>query len=354
MSTKLFSTLKLRDIELKNRIVVSPMCMYSSDNGFANEWHFVHLGSYAVGGAALVFTEAAAVEARGRISPDDLGIYEEAHIEELSRITSFIRKQGSVPGIQLAHAGRKASMASSWKGGKLVDPGEGGWIPVGPSPVAFAEGYGTPEELDLEAIGDVVKAFGTAAERALRAGFEVIELHAAHGYLLHEFLSPLSNLRTDSYGGSFQNRIRLTIEVAEELRRHWPEHLPLFVRISSTDWREGGWTIDDSVELARKLKPLGADLIDCSSGGNVPRAAIPVGQGYQTPFAERIRREAEIPTGAVGMITSPAQAEHILQTGQADVVLLAREFLRDPYWPRRAAADLGAKIDAPVQYARGW
>jgi 2,4-dienoyl-CoA reductase-like NADH-dependent reductase (Old Yellow Enzyme family) len=331
------------------------MCQYSSEDGFASDWHLVHLGSRAVGGAALVFTEAAAVEARGRISPHDLGIYKDEHIESLQRITRFLQEQGAAAGIQCAHAGRKASTARPWEGGKRVLPQEGGWQPVvGPSPLPFAEDYFTPEPLDEIGIQEVVSAFGQAAQRTLAAGFQVMEIHAAHGYLLHEFYSPLANQRTDRYGGSFHNRTRLVREVVEEVRRHWPERLPLFVRISSTDWVEGGWDIEQSIELARLLKPLGVDLIDCSSGGNIPGASIPLGPGYQTPFAERIRKEADILTGAVGLITSPQQADHILRTGQADMVLLAREMLRDPYWPRLAAKELGQEIAAPVQYGRAW
>lgn len=351
----LFEPLTIRDISFRNRIAVSPMCQYSSDDGLANEWHLVHLGSRAVGGAGLVFTEAAGVEARGRISPQDLGIYDDKHIEPLARITRFIREQRAVPGIQLAHAGRKASTARPWAGGKPVGPADGGWSPiVGASPIAFMEGYQTPEQLDEAGIADVVRAFGKAAERSLAVGFEVAEIHGAHGYLLHSFYSPLSNHRTDRYGGSLENRTRIVREVAEEVRRVWPERLPLFLRISCTDWVEGGWDIEQSVDLARMVKPLGVDLIDCSSGANVPNARMPLGPGYQTPFAAQIRREAAILTGAVGLITSPQQAEHILHTGQADMVLLAREMLRDPYWPRRAAKELGVEITPPPQYGRAW
>ncbi len=351
----LFEPLKIRDVAFRNRIAVSPMCQYSSEDGLANDWHLVHLGSRAVGGAGLVFTEAAGVEARGRISPQDLGIYDDRHVEPLSRITHFIREQGSVPGIQLAHAGRKASTARPWDGGKPVGPAGGGWSPiVAASAIPFMEGYQTPEELDEAGIAEVVRSFGQAAERSLAAGFEVAEIHGAHGYLLHSFYSPLSNHRTDRYGGSLENRTRIVREVAEEVRRVWPERLPLFLRISCTDWVEGGWDIEQSVELARMVKPLGVDLIDCSSGANVPNARMPLGPGYQTPFAERIRKEAGILTGAVGLITSPQQAEHILHTGQADMVLLAREMLRDPYWPRRAAKELGMEITPPPQYGRAW
>jgi len=330
------------------------MCEYSSQNGYANDWHFVHLGSRAVGGAGLVFTEATAVTPEGRISPDDLGIYEDGHIEMLSRITAFIEDQQSIPGIQLAHAGRKGSTASPWKGGKAVSHEEGGWTPIAPSPIPFDEGYPLPKEISSEEIQEIPRAFVTATQRAEKAGFKVIELHAAHGYLLHQFHSPLSNKRKDEYGGSFENRIRLTKEVVAAIRNAWPEEYPLIVRITSTDWVEGGWTLDDSVALARELKQLGVDLVDCSSGGSSPHAKISMGPGYQTAFAERIKREAEIKTGAVGMITSPEQAEHILVTEQADIVLLARELLRDPYWPRRAAKVLGATIEAPLQYRRAW
>jgi 2,4-dienoyl-CoA reductase-like NADH-dependent reductase (Old Yellow Enzyme family) len=338
-----------------NRIAVSPMCQYSSGNGFANEWHFVHLGSRAVGGAGFVFTEAAAVEARGRISPQDLGIYHDAHVEPLQRITRFIHEHGAVAGIQLAHAGRKASTARPWEGGKSLSEAEGGWRPIlAPSALPFDEEYPTPEALDEAGIREVVAAFGRAAERALEAGFQVIEIHAAHGYLLHEFLSPLSNHRADAYGGEFNNRTRALREVVTAIRQRWPERYPLFARLSVTDWVEGGWDIEQSIELARQLQPLGVDLIDCSSGGAAPGAKIPVGAGYQTEFAARIRREAGVLTGAVGMITAPAQADTILRTGQADLVLLARELLRDPYWPRRAARELHQEIPAPPQYARAW
>lgn len=351
----LFEPLTIRELTLRNRIAVSPMCQYSSEDGLANEWHFVHLGSRAVGGAGLVFTEAASVEARGRISPQDLGIWDEKHIEPLHRITGFLHSQGSVAGIQLAHAGRKASTARPWEGGKPVSPEEGGWSPlVAPTAEAFHTGYQVPEALEEAGIASVVEAFRTGARRSLEAGFDVIEIHGAHGYLLHQFLSPLSNKRTDAYGGGFMNRTRLAREIAEAVRREWPERLPLFLRISATDWAEGGWDIEQSVELARQMKTLGVDLIDVSSGGAVYGAQIPVGPGYQTPFAERIRREAGILTGAVGLITSPAQADHVVRTGQADLVLLAREMLRDPYWPRRAAQELKQEIEAPSQYARAW
>jgi len=313
----------------------------------------VHLGSRAVGGAALVMTEANAVTAEGRISPSDLGIWKDEHIEFLSRITRFIKQQGAVAGTQLAHAGRKASTDIPWKGGAPLSPDQGGWTPIlGPSAIPFAEKYQTPQAMSVEQIRQTVSAFRDAAKRALAAGFEVIELHGAHGYLLHEFLSPLSNRRTDQYGGSLENRMRIVCEICAAVREVWPEGLPLFVRISATDWTEGGWTVDDSVALARELKSVGVDLIDCSSGGNIAGARIPVGPGYQTAFAERVRREADIPTGAVGMITSAAQADTIIRTGQADAVFIAREFLRDPYLPLRAAKELGSPIDWPKQYER--
>ena len=350
---QLFDSLTLRDVTLQNRIAVSPMCQYSSENGFANDWHFVHLGGRAVGGAGLVFTEATAVIREGRISPQDLGIWSEDHIEPLTRITHFIREQGSVAGIQLAHAGRKASTYRPWDGRGAIPEAQGGWHEVvAPSALRFAEGYPLPEALTEDQIQGVVAAFAAAARRACDAGFAVVEIHAAHGYLLHEFLSPFSNHREDRYGGSFENRTRLLREVASAVRRAWPDRLPLFVRISATDWEAGGWDLEQSVELVRQLKSLGVDLIDCSCGGNLPQAKIPVGPGYQTPFAERIRREVAIPTGALGLITSPVQADHIIRTDQADLVLLAREFLRDPYWPLRAARELGHAIPWPVQYLR--
>ncbi len=352
----LFDPFALRGITIRNRIGVSPMCQYSAEDGFANDWHLVHLGARASGGAGLVIAEATAVEARGRISPQDLGIWQDVHVEMLSRITSFIRSQGATSAIQLAHAGRKASTARPWEGGGPVAADQGGWQPVGASPIPFAEGYPTPAELSTADVGGIVAAFRTAAVRADAAGFDVIELHAAHGYLLHSFLSPLSNQRTDRYGGSFENRIRLLVETAAATRALWPERKPLFVRISCTDWVEGGWTIEESVELARKLKDSGVDLIDCSSGGTAATAQIPVGAGYQTPFAERIRREANIPTAAVGMITQPMQADQIVRNGQADMVLLARELLRDPYWPIHAAKALH-KLDQasiPPQYGRAF
>ena len=349
----LFEPLTIRGVTFPNRVFVSPMCEYSSTDGFANDWHLVHLGGRAVGGAGLVFTEATAVTPEGRISPEDLGIWKDDHVEMLARIVTFVHEQGAVAGMQLAHAGRKASTYRPWSGNGAVSGAEGGWARVlAPTAVAFADNYPQPQEMSTQDIAETTAAFAAAAGRARIAGFRVIEIHAAHGYLLHEFLSPLSNQRTDDYGGSFENRTRLVREVATAIRRVWPEDLPLFTRISSTDWVEGGWDLDQSVELARQLKALGVDLIDCSSGGNVATAKIPIGAGYQTPFAERVRKDAGILTGAVGMITTATQAEHIVGTGQADAVLIAREFLRDPYFPLRAARELGQDITWPSQYLR--
>jgi 2,4-dienoyl-CoA reductase-like NADH-dependent reductase (Old Yellow Enzyme family) len=349
----LFESLRLREVELQNRILVSPMCQYSSRDGLANDWHFVHLGSRAVGRAAAVLTEASAVTADGRISPDDLGIWDDFHIEPLRRTFSFIAQQGSVPGMQLAHAGRKASTAAPWKGGKPLSPEQGGWSPIfAPSALAFADGYQTPRELTKAEIARVVQAFARAAERAASAGARIIEIHGAHGYLLHSFLSPLSNHRTDEYGGTFANRIRILCEVVDAVRKVWPEKYPVLLRISATDWVDGGWTVEDSIALARIVQAHGIDLVDCSSGGNVPGARIPVGPGYQVEFAERVRREAGVHTGAVGMITDPAQADQIVRSGQADVVILARQFLREPYWPLLAARALGHDMEWPPQYER--
>ncbi len=349
----LFAPVSFRDVRIRNRIVVSPMCQYSSEDGFANDWHLVHLGSRAAGGAGLVLTEAAAVEPRGRISPADLGIWKDEHIGMLARITRFIRSHAAA-GIQLAHAGRKASTAPPWEGGRYVPAGQGGWLPVAPSAVPFHESDPTPRELPSAEIRVIAGRFAEAARRALEAGFEVVEIHAAHGYLLHEFLSPLSNRRTDEYGGSIENRTRAVCEVVQAVRGSWPGRLPLFVRISATDWAEGGWSIDESVELARALKRFGVDLIDASSGGLVPHVKIPVAPGYQVQFAARIRREAGIATGAVGLITDPEQADDIIREGSADLVLLAREFLRNPYWPLRAARRLGAAVEPPPQYRRAY
>ena len=349
----LFTPLKLRDVTLKNRIAVSPMCQYSSEDGFATDWHLVHLGARAVGGAGLVLTEATAVTPEGRISPQDLGLWKDAHLEQLSRIARFVSAQGAVPGMQLAHAGRKASTQVPWAGSKSLTVEEGGFAPIfAPSAIPFRPADVVPQALDQAGIDRVVAAFAAAAKRALSAGFEVLELHAAHGYLLHEFLSPLSNQRTDSYGGSFENRVRVVREAARAIRKVWPERLPLFVRVSSTDWTEGGWTIEDTVGLARLLREDGVDLIDCSSGGNVPSAKIPAGPGYQSGFAEKVRRDAGIKTGTVGFIKSAVQAEHAIASGQADLVLLARELLRQPHWPLAAARELKADAPWPKQYER--
>jgi len=349
----LFDPLAIREVKFANRVFVSPMCQYSSQDGYANDWHFVHLGSRAVGGAGLILTEATAILPEGRISPQDLGIWEDGHIEALARIVSFIHKEGSIAGMQLAHAGRKASTRRPWEGQGLIPEHEGGWKQVvAPSALAFADTYPMPQALTSEGIEETIAAFAAAARRACQAGFRVVEIHAAHGYLIHEFLSPLSNKREDDYGGSFENRTRLCREIIAAVRSAWPKELPLFMRISATDWIDGGWSIDESIKLAAQLKPMGVDLIDCSSGGNVPHATIPVGPGYQVAFAERIRREAEIMTGAVGMITSPVQAEHIIRTEQADAVIMAREFLRDPYWPLQAARELRQPVAWPVQYLR--
>ncbi|HYE23606.1 MAG TPA: NADPH dehydrogenase NamA [Clostridia bacterium] len=348
-----FDSLSVRDVTFRNRIVVSPMCQYSCKDGFATDWHLVHLGSRAVGGAALVFAEATAVVPEGRISPGDLGLWKDAQIEPLARITRFVKAQGAAAGIQLAHAGRKASTDVPWRGGKPLGREAGGWNPIhAPSAVPFADGYQVPEELTVEDIAATVRAFAASAQRALQAGFDVIEIHGAHGYLLNEFLSPLSNRRTDDYGGSLGNRARMLCEVVEAIREVWPERLPLFLRISASDWAEGGWTVEDSVALARLVKPLGVDVIDCSSGGLVPNAKINIGAGYQVPFAARVRREAGILTSAVGMITDPMQADQIVRNGEADLVMLAREFLRDPYWPLHAAEQLHRDIAWPPQYER--
>lgn len=350
--SQLFSPLRLRELTFKNRIFVSPMCQYSCRDGLANDWHLMHLGSRAVGGAALVMAEAASVSPIGRISPADLGLWSDHHAQALAPITRFIKEQGAVPAIQLAHAGRKASTDAPWRGGRALPPEAGGWEPVAPSPLPFGPGYPAPRALSTGEIDAIVAEFEAAARQALAAGFEVVEVHAAHGYLLHEFLSPLSNTRDDEYGGSLENRARLTLRVARAVRALWPARLPVFVRISATDWVEGGWDLPQSIQLARWLKDAGIDLIDCSSGALVPDAKIPAGPGFQTPFATAIRTQAGMPTGAVGLITDPWQAEHIVHTGLADVVFLAREFLRDPYWPLHAAKRLGVDIPWPVQYER--
>jgi 2,4-dienoyl-CoA reductase-like NADH-dependent reductase (Old Yellow Enzyme family) len=350
----LFRPLTLRSLHFRNRIVVSPMCQYSSHDGFATDWHLVHLGSRAVGGAALVFSEATAVEARGRISPDDLGIYRDEHIEMLSRITRFIKEQGTLAGIQLAHAGRKASTYRPWSGKGEVPVTQGGWETIAPSEERFSPDYPLPKALTQQEIGDIVHSFQQGARRALQAGFQVIEIHGAHGYLLHEFLSPLSNHRTDEYGGPLSNRMRFLCEVVDAIREVLPVELPLFVRLSATDWIEGGLTGEDTVEIARKLKQHGVDLIDASTGGNISSANIPLSPGYQVPFANDIRRETGIATGAVGLITDPQQANAIIEQGQADLILLARELLRDPYWPLHAARALGHAIAIPSQYLRAY
>lgn len=348
----LFSPLTIKSIELKNRIVVSPMCQYSSEDGFATDWHLVHLGSRAVGGAALIISEAAAVSAEGRISPDDLGIWKDEHIDKLRQITHFIHSNGSVAGIQLAHAGRKASTHAPWKGHGVVLPENGGWKTVSASALAFSERYDTPDALDHEGIQKVITDFALAAERSLKAGFKVIELHAAHGYLIHQFLSPLSNRRTDEYGGSLENRSRLLLEIIDAVQKVWPAELPLFVRISATDWAEGGWDEAQSVQLCSMLKAKSIDLIDVSSGGLASHQKITIGPGYQVPFSSKVRAEAEILTGAVGLITDAGQAEEILEKGDADLIIMAREFLRDPYFPLHAAGDLNAPMAWPVQYER--
>ena len=348
----LFSPLKIREISLKNRIIVSPMCQYSSRDGMPNDWHFVHLGSRAVGGAAVVIMEATAVSTEGRISPDDAGIWNDEQAEAYKKITAFISAQNSIPAIQLAHAGRKASTYSPWKGRGRINIDEGGWQTIAPSTIPFTENYPNPKEMNTDDIEIVINQFKKAAERSLEAGFKLIELHMAHGYLVHEFLSPLSNFRKDKYGGSLENRCRLAIEITEAVRKFIPEGFPLFARISATDWTEGGWDINQSIQLAKWLKNAGADLIDCSSGGNIADAKIPAGPGYQVPFSQMIKKEVGILTGSVGLITSPMQAESVVRTNQSDVVILAREILRNPYWPLQAAKQLNVDVDWPVQYLR--
>ncbi len=348
----LFEPLQIRSVTLRNRIVVSPMCQYSATDGFATDWHLVHLGSRAVGGAGLVFTEAIAVTPEGRISPYDLGLWDDAHIANLRRITQFITDQGSVPGIQLAHAGRKASLTQPWNGDRELLPAEGGWQTFAPSPLPFATDRAMPQQLTTAGIAQIVAAFGAAARRALQAGFRVLELHGAHGYLINEFLSPLSNTRTDEYGGSFENRMRFLLQVIAATQSEWPDTLPLFLRISATDWVDTGWTIEDSMRLATIVKDMGVDLVDCSSGGNVADVKIPAAPGYQVPFAAAVRKTGVL-TGAVGIIVSPDQAEQILASGQADLIFMARELLRDPYFPLRAAAVLGHDgMPWPLQYER--
>ena len=349
--SKLFSPLTIKNVNLRNRIVVSPMCQYSSTDGFASDWHLVHLGSRAAGGAGLVITEAASISPEGRISPGDLGLWKDEHIEMLSRIVSFIHLQGAASAIQLAHAGRKASCAIPWEGGKQLELNQGGWQSCGPSDKPFIHGNRVPESLNKEGISMVISDFKAAAARALAAGFKIIEIHSAHGYLLHEFLSPMSNDRKDEYGGSFENRIRLLLQIIDAVNGVWPSDNPLFVRISSSDWTEGGWTVEDSIQLAGILKDRRVDLIDCSSGGNVFHARVPLGPGYQVPFSEAIRKTG-IMTGAVGLITTAGQAESILLEEKADLVFFAREMLRDPYFPLHAAGELGENISWPLQYLR--
>jgi 2,4-dienoyl-CoA reductase-like NADH-dependent reductase (Old Yellow Enzyme family) len=350
--SSLFTPLKLRSVEFRNRIFVSPMCEYSSREGLPNDWHLVHLGSRAVGGAGLVLTEASAVSPEGRISPADAGLWSGAHAGAWRQVVRFIHENGAAAGVQLAHAGRKASTAAPWDGGEPVSVADGGWQPIGPSPIAFDEGYPEPREMSAADIDRVVEQFADGARLAREAGFDVVELHAAHGYLLHEFLSPLSNHRTDQYGGTLENRIRFPLRAARAVREAWPSDRPLFVRISATDWAEGGWDLPQSIAFARELGRLGIDLVDCSSGGLVPRAKIPAGPGYQVPFAAAIRRDVGISTAAVGGIAEAKQAEAIVASGQADAVLLARQFLRDPYWPLHAARELGVRVPWPKQYER--
>ncbi len=350
--SNLFSPLTIKNVTFKNRIAVSPMCQYSSSSGFANDWHLVHLGSRAVGGSGLIIFEATAVSPEGRISPGDLGIWHDDHVPMLKRINEFITSQGAVPGIQLAHAGRKASHHVPWNGGNALTKNEGGWQTVAPSSIPFSEDDSLPVELNMDGIRKVIHDFKTAAKRALDAGFKIIEIHAAHGYLIHEFYSSYSNKRTDDYGGSFDNRICLLLEIIDNINEVWPADYPLFVRISATDWIDGGWNIEDSIRLAKILKDHHVDLVDCSTGGNVPGVKIPIGPCYQLPFAEKIKKEAGIMTGAVGMITTAAEAESIITNQQADIVLLAREFLRDPYFPLHAAKELQFDYNWPLQYLR--
>ncbi|GAB2620649.1 NADH:flavin oxidoreductase/NADH oxidase [Novilysobacter erysipheiresistens] len=352
---RLFDPLTQRGVTFRNRVMVSPMCQYSSRDGLPDDWHLVHLGSRAVGGAAAVIAEATAVSPEGRISPADTGLWNDAQAQAWARVISFVEGQGAVPGVQLAHAGRKASTDAPWRGGGAVAPEQGGWTPVAPSALAFDAGSPVPDALDEAGIAKVIEDFVAATRRALDAGFRLVELHAAHGYLLHQFLSPLSNRREDRYGGSFDNRVRLLLEIIDAVRAAWPERLPLWLRISATDWVEGdGWDIEQSIALARLVGDRGIDLVDVSSGGTVPNAKIPLQPGYQVPFACRIRREAGVATGAVGLLTAPEQVERIIAEDEADVVLLARELLRDPYFPRRAAHALGAEITPPMQYGRAW
>ena len=350
--THLFEAFKLRDVAFSNRIGMPPMCQYSACDGIATDWHFVHYGSRAVGGVALMIVEATAIAPEGRISPGDLGIWDDKHVEPLSRIAGLSKSQGCVPAIQLAHAGRKGSVGLGWQEQRTLVESEGGWNTLAPSAISFGEDYACPEELDEAGIARVIKDFVAAAKRAYQAGFEALEIHAAHGYLLHQFLSPLSNRRTDAYGGSFENRTRLVREVVAAVRLAWPERLPILIRLSATDWIEGGWNIDETVELSRILKTSGVDLVDVSSAGLLPSAKIPAGPGFQTEFAAKVRREAGIPTAAVGLITSSAQADHVIRSNQADMVLIGREILRDPYWPLAAAKALGQPAPWPSQYLR--
>ncbi len=349
----LFSPLVIKGISLKNRIVMSPMCQYSATDGFANDWHFAHLSSRAVGGAGLIFSEAMAVSPEGRISAGDLGIWSDEHIAPLRRITNFIHQQGAIAGVQLAHAGYKASSAVPWEGGKYISEMEGGWLPVSPSTTLLTDRKSFSKELTKTEIEQIVINFKNAAQRALEAGFKIIEVHAAHGYLLNEFLSPLSNKRVDEFGGSFENRIRVLLMVLESVKEVLPEETPLFVRISATDWREDGWTIQDSIKLAKILAKVGVDLVDCSSGGFAAPSEIPIAPNYQLPFAERIKTEVDIKTGAVGLITSAIQANEIISSGKADLVFLGRELLRNPYFPQQAASELGFEMELPNQYLRG-
>ncbi|HVZ95665.1 MAG TPA: NADH:flavin oxidoreductase/NADH oxidase [Chitinophagaceae bacterium] len=348
----LFEPLKIREIEIKNRIVVSPMCEYSSMDGFANDWHLVHLGSRAVGGAGLVLTEATAVSPEGRITPDDLGIWKDEHIGFLKRIATFIEGHGAIPGIQLAHAGRKASHSSPWKGNAVLKSNEGAWQTSAPSAIAYKDGDPLPKQMDKQDIRKLIGDFESAAIRSLQAGFRILEIHAAHGYLINEFLSPLTNIRTDEYGGSFENRIRILIEIVDAVRKTIGESLPLFVRISAVEWVAGGWSVEDSVQLAKILKTKGVDVIDCSSGGNLHHQKIELKPMYQVPFAEKVKKEAGVLTGAVGLITTSHQAEEILESGKADLIILARQFLREPYFPLHAARELKVDVPWPVQYER--
>jgi 2,4-dienoyl-CoA reductase-like NADH-dependent reductase (Old Yellow Enzyme family) len=350
--SKLFSTFKLRGVEFKNRVFVSPMCQYSSENGMPNDWHLVHLGSRAVGGAGMVMVEATAVSPEGRISPGDTGIWSDDHAEAFRPLASFIKSSGAVPGIQIAHAGRKASTDVPWRGGKPLTSADGAWQPIAPSPIPFGDGYPIPRQMSEREMEEVTRQFADAARRSLDAGFEIIELHMAHGYLLHEFLSPLSNRRQDEYGGTFEARVRFPLRVAKAVREEVPALVPFFVRVSATDWAAGGWDLQDSIRFSRLLRETGVDLIDCSSGGVIPGVKIPVGPGYQVPFAAAVRNEAGIATGAVGMISEARQSEQIVASGEADAVFLARAMLRDPYWPIHAAKELGVDLPWPAQYQR--